>query len=322
MKTRKLFLLVILSLVAFISCKKDDDPNITSFKINKESERIEVGTTEAVISGTYEYPGKVDHINVRVGTSDQLFGSDVHEADMNGKAYSVRLVNLRPGTLYYYRYEVDYGSSDVFLTDIYSFTTLSEAPTVKTLEALALDSTTFRIKCEVLSGGGQEVTERGICWNNYGDPTMDDETMQHTSTGLGQYTIRMENLALGKKYFVRAYAKSEKGVGFGEEIDFETLSIPGMPVNIALSCNPTEGGSVVGEGVYAVGSQCTVMATANSNYTFVNWTENGVQVSSDAAYTFSVTVGRSLVANFTNQDYVITAQSDPEEGGTVTGAGG
>lgn len=322
MKTNKLFFLFILSLVAIVSCKKDEDPNMTTFKINKESEKIEAGTTEAVISGTYEYPGKVDRINVRVGTSDQLFGSEVHEADMNGKAYSVHLTGLHPGTVYYYRYEVDYGSNNEFQTDIYSFTTLAETPIVKTLEVQALDSTTFRVKCEVMSGGGSEVTERGICWNNYGDPTIDDELIKYSSGGVGQYTIRMENMALCKKYFVRAYAKSEKGVGYGEELEFETASVPGMPVTIFLDCYPADGGTIAGEGVYAVGSQCTVMATANPSYTFINWTENGVQVSSDAVYTFDVTLERHLVANFSNQAYVIKTLVDPQDSGDVTGAGG
>lgn len=334
MKIRTLIFLAILPFVAFLSCKKDDDPNMAKFKINKEAEKIEASTTGAVISGTYEYPGKVNSINVRVGISDQLFGSDVHKAEINGKAYSVRLTGLQPGTVYYYRYEVDYGSNDEFLTDIYSFTTLAETPVVKTLEVLSVDSTNFRVKCEVVTGGGYEVTERGICWNNYGDPTIDDMTLQYTSAGIGEYTIRMENLALCKKYYVRAYAKSEKGVGYGEELEFETPSVPGMPVDIYLVCNPIEGGTVTGDGVHTVGSQCTVIATANPSYTFINWTENGTQVSTDATYTFNVRLERHLVANFSDHgqgpdpgpgpgtdNYTISVSASPSNGGTVTGGG-
>lgn len=70
MKMKKLLLLAILSLMAVVSCKKDEDPNQAAFKINKEAEKIEVGAKEAVISGTYEYPGKDDRINVRVGTGE------------------------------------------------------------------------------------------------------------------------------------------------------------------------------------------------------------------------------------------------------------
>ena len=222
MKLRKIAFSVLLSLVALYSCKKDTDVNMDTFKIVKEVEKITVGTTTAAITGTFEYSGKINSLKVRVGTSEQLFGSDVFVAEVSGKAYSVNITGMRSGTMYHYRYEVDYGAKEDFVTEIDDFTTQSESPTVKTLEVLVLDSTTFRIKCEVLSGGGQEVTERGICWNTYGDPTLDDETMQYASGGIGQYTIRMENLATNTTYYVRAYAKSAAGIGFGEELNFRT----------------------------------------------------------------------------------------------------
>lgn len=323
MKSQSLYLLLLCAaMLVFSTCKKDTDVNMESFKIVKEVEKVTAGTTSATITGMYEYSGRIDGIKVRVGTSDQLFGSDVYVAEMSGKSYSVSITGLRSGTKYHYRYEVDYGAKEDYLTEISEFTTQSESPTVKTLEMLALDSTTFRVKCEVVADGGSEVSERGICWNTYGDPTMDDETMQHATGGLGQYTIRLEHLALGKKYYVRAYAKSMSGVGFGEEMEFETTSTPGMPVSIALSCNPEVGGTVSGAGSYAAGTQCTVTATANPTYTFVNWTENGTQVASDAAYTFTVSVERNLVANFTKQTCVISAQVVPENSGSVEGAGG
>ncbi|MBR3439094.1 MAG: InlB B-repeat-containing protein, partial [Clostridia bacterium] len=62
--------------------------------------------------------------------------------------------------------------------------------------------------------------------------------------------------------------------------------------------NPTEGGTVSGGGLYNSGSTATVTATPNENYRFVNWTENGDEVSTDAEYSFTVTGNRELVANF------------------------
>ena len=49
---------------------------------------------------------------------------------------------------------------------------------------------------------------------------------------------------------------------------------------------------------YYEGETCTVTATPNAGYGFVNWTENDVAVSADASYTFTVTAERNLVANF------------------------
>lgn len=51
-------------------------------------------------------------------------------------------------------------------------------------------------------------------------------------------------------------------------------------------------------GTYYQDDVCNVTATANDGYSFVNWTENGTVVSTDASYTFTVTSDRELVANF------------------------
>ena len=91
--------------------------------------------------------------------------------------------------------------------------------------------------------------------------------------------------------------------------------------NINVSPNPNIGGTVTGGGNYDAGQQCTVTATANTGYTFVNWTENGEVVTTNASYTFIVTGNRTLVANFTLNSYTITVTADPTEGGMVTGAG-
>ena len=91
--------------------------------------------------------------------------------------------------------------------------------------------------------------------------------------------------------------------------------------NISVSANPSNGGTVSGGGTYQQGQSCTVHATANTGYTFTNWTENGNVVSTNANYTFTVTGNRTLVANFTQQQFTITATANPTNGGTVTGSG-
>ena len=91
---------------------------------------------------------------------------------------------------------------------------------------------------------------------------------------------------------------------------------------VSVTANPSNGGTVTGGGTYNYGQSCSVHATANTGYTFINWTENGNQVSSQADYTFTVESNRNLVANFSSQSYIITASADPAEGGVVTGSGG
>ncbi|MBR3491586.1 MAG: hypothetical protein IKH44_04730, partial [Bacteroidales bacterium] len=94
-----------------------------------------------------------------------------------------------------------------------------------------------------------------------------------------------------------------------------------LQFDITVSALPDEGGSVTGGGTYQYGQSCTLTAMANEGYTFINWTENGNVVSSNASYTFNVEANRSLVANFSLNSYTIIATANPSNGGTVSGAG-
>ena len=209
------------------SCKKDNEPNIQS--ITFEREYFQYTPTTVTVSGVYAYDGRIDGIKMQVGQRNDLADARVFNANLDGTHFTVLVNNLQPGTEYHYCYEVDYGFSKPYKTETKTFATPADSPLVKTLEVMALDSITVRVKCEVVAEGGQEVTERGICWNTYGDPTLDDETKQHAAGGVGQYTLRMEGLALSTKYYVRAYAKNASGIGFGEVLEFETLAEAQLP---------------------------------------------------------------------------------------------
>ena len=105
----------------------------------------------------------------------------------------------------------------------------------------------------------------------------------------------------------------------------QDINVGGSSQNytIAVSANPTNGGSVTGGGTYQEGQSCTVLASANAGFTFTNWTENGNVVSTSSRYTFNVTSNRNLVANFQAQpqNYTISVSANPTNGGTVTGGG-
>jgi hypothetical protein len=90
------------------------------------------------------------------------------------------------------------------------------------------------------------------------------------------------------------------------------------PVDITVSANPTNGGTVSGAGTYDPGTTATLTATANEGYTFSNWTRNGVVMSTNATYSFTVSMAASYVANFTLNRYTVTATASPAEYGTVT----
>ena len=93
---------------------------------------------------------------------------------------------------------------------------------------------------------------------------------------------------------------------------------------IDATAYPEEGGEVYGDGDIQNGYECTLTVTTNEGYVFVNWTENGEVVSTEATYYFMADRDRDLVANFAvsgGNSYNIIANANPEEGGEVYGAG-
>lgn len=90
------------------------------------------------------------------------------------------------------------------------------------------------------------------------------------------------------------------------------------------------GGSVSGGGVYVIGQNATIVATAQNGYHFVGWRINGQNeyVSTDASYTFAVTGQTDLVAvfeaNAPGLKYIVTVRpaSSTYSNGTLVSVNG
>ena len=117
---------------------------------------------------------------------------------------------------------------------------------------------------------------------------------------------------------------------------YQTLSITGYEVNadatievvmspniytITLNASPAQGGTVSGQGSYTHGQTVSISATPNTGYSFVNWTENGNVVSSQAEYSFTATQNRDLTAHFSIHTYTVSLTADPAGAGNLSGAG-
>lgn len=85
---------------------------------------------------------------------------------------------------------------------------------------------------------------------------------------------------------------------------------------LTVVATPLEGGIVSqsGNGIYTHGETCTLTAIANLGYSFVNWTKDGVTVSFNPTYTFSVTESAAFVANFTQNQGEITQVANFSQG--------
>ena len=83
---------------------------------------------------------------------------------------------------------------------------------------------------------------------------------------------------------------------------------------ISTGSTPTAGGFTSGDGAYAGGASVTVSATPYYGYKFSKWLENGVSVSTDENFNFTVSTNRTLVAKFKPIYYVTVTANPPEAG--------
>ncbi|SDM12372.1 Listeria/Bacterioides repeat-containing protein [Daejeonella rubra] len=104
--------------------------------------------------------------------------------------------------------------------------------------------------------------------------------------------------------------------------NFEPIPIGQFAV--VLSANPAAGGTTIGAGSFDAGSSVTVSARTNAGYTFVDWTENGVRVSTSSNIQFTLNANRTFVANFRAipaSQFAVVLSSSPAAGGTTDGEG-
>jgi len=74
---------------------------------------------------------------------------------------------------------------------------------------------------------------------------------------------------------------------------FSTFSL-----KFSITATSSGNGTVVGDGYFYANQQVALVASAEEGSHFVNWTENGIEVSNSTTYSFTATANRALQANF------------------------
>ena len=99
------------------------------------------------------------------------------------------------------------------------------------------------------------------------------------------------------------------------------FSFTGDVFTISVNVVPEDGGTIIGAGMFFPGDQCTLSASPNQGFRFVEWQENGSVISTETECNFVVESDRSITALFERDGFTIDAEANPAEGGTVSGAG-
>jgi hypothetical protein len=72
----------------------------------------------------------------------------------------------------------------------------------------------------------------GVCWGTNPNPTINDQKTTDTPLSDNSYRSYVRGLSPSTTYYIRAYATTEKGTGYGEEISF--TSSPSGTYNIGM----------------------------------------------------------------------------------------
>ena len=127
----------------------------------------------------------------------------------------------------------------------------------------------------------------------------------------------VSGLSRGTTYYYRVRAYNAVGTSGNSG----TITVPLLcNYSITTSSSLPAGGSSGGGGIKNCAEIVTVTATANSGYRFVNWTENGNQVSISSSYQFTANGDRNLVANFADSQRPSVSITNPPSAKTYTNA--
>jgi hypothetical protein len=154
----------------------------------------------------------------------------------NESAFSIELSDLSPSTVYtcraFARNERGRGYSDV-----YRFTTLNAIDTIPLVDTYTIKDITHCSAVpsgQVLSGGGQEVMERGICYGTEPRPTIEGMYVA-LGSGIGPFECQLTDLLPETRYYICAYAVCTKGVYYGDQLSFDTKVLPLAVRTISVS---------------------------------------------------------------------------------------
>ena len=109
--------------------------------------------------------------------------------------------------------------------------------------------------------------------------------------------------------------------------NFQEVESPPENYTLTLVANPAGAGILQGGGSYVEGEEVLVSAAATEGYEFVNWTENGQEVSVQSCFTYTMPGNNAtLTANFQEvesppEKYTLVLIASPAAGGILGGSG-
>ena len=199
------------------------------------------------------------------------------EAESGVGTFSVSMTGLNISTTYYVRAYAVTPNGTVY-GDQKTFTTRDGIPTVTTAEVTDIQGETATCGGNVTDNCGLAVIARGVCWSISQNPTLSDSHSTN-GTGMGSFTSSITDLEISTTYYVRAYATTSAGTGYGEQVSFTTRN--GIPTVTTVEVTSIDngwansGGNITDDGGLAVTARGVCWSTSPSPTLADAHTSNG-----------------------------------------------
>ena len=306
-KTLTILLTVFFTVLILITCKKK--PEVETYTLSIYNENITVTTTSATITADFSFPTTIYDIKVVLSDNSGMSNATIKPTTISGNQISVTFDNLTMATNYYYCYRYS-NNVNIVDTEVKHFRTQDASqPTVVTGEVTDITKTTAKALGNVTNDGEATVTERGICWSENHNPTIEG-SHANNGTGTGEYDVTITGLTAGTTYYVRAYAKNSAGTSYGSEVSFTTLPNDNAPTvttgeatNITMTSAMVQG-NVTADGGATVTERGVCWSTSHTPTIDSEHKTNGSGIGS---YTVSIT-GLTQYTKYYVRAYAINSE--------------
>lgn len=220
--------LIFIFLFGLIGCTKFDDPIIgLGNKIELATSKVSVLSSDSAI-----FEGKIIKVG-NEGITERGFAYNTSpKPQVNTKSiksgtglgdFTGIASDLLPNTNYFIS-AYAYNKFGTIYGNELSFFTPKSPPRLKATTISTFTPYSAVIISDILLDGGNEITERGVCWNTKPKPVITDNKSLNYSTS-NSFETSILNLTPSSTYYVRSYALNSLGVGYGQEIILRTLDI-------------------------------------------------------------------------------------------------
>ena len=222
------FIAILFFSLLFLQCGNNSGNPTASNSLVPElttSQVSSVTDSSALCGGTITSDGgsTVTARGVCWGTNNTPTTSDNKTSDGDGAGvFTSKISGLHPVTKYYIRAYAT-NSAGTGYGSAMSFTTPASVPELTTSSINNITNSSASCGGTITSDGGASVTERGVCWSTTTHPTIYDNKTSD-GDGVGVYISEISGLVANTSYYVRAYAKNNVGVGYGNTLVFLTES--------------------------------------------------------------------------------------------------